>query len=241
MLRIEAPGGRPGASMMRCAERIGADQVPNQLDAASLATEHRRVAVFIDARNVYYSARLAFHGGTGPSSHGQVDPIKLGELLVERGQGPARRPKELVDVRVYVGKPSESRDPISAGAYARQVDSWRRAGVHVIEGTLAYPDDFPAHPPKEKGVDVALAVDLVAGSLRDEFDVAVIASTDNDLLPALQALVERRDAWGRPGVEVFAWSPLGKRLWLKKRSLWCHFLDRSDYDRVRDARDYVAR
>lgn len=45
---------------------------------------------------------------------------------------------------------------------------------------LRYPAHWPASPPQEEGVDVALATDLVSLMLRDECDVAVIASADSD-------------------------------------------------------------
>ena len=38
----------------------------------------------------------------------------------------------------------------------------------------------------EKGVDVKLAVDLLVGAYDDLYDVAVIISSDTDLIPAIQ-------------------------------------------------------
>jgi hypothetical protein len=43
----------------------------------------------------------------------------------------------------------------------------------------------PSYPPpqgREKGVDAQLAVDLVAGATDDDYDLAVLASADSDLL-----------------------------------------------------------
>lgn len=37
----------------------------------------------------------------------------------------------------------------------------------------------------EKGVDVKIAIDLVIGACRDEFDVAIVLSSDSDLVPAV--------------------------------------------------------
>lgn len=42
------------------------------------------------------------------------------------------------------------------------------------------------HAYHEKGVDVLMAVDLVAGAYEDEYDSAILVSSDTDLIPALQ-------------------------------------------------------
>ena len=47
--------------------------------------------------------------------------------------------------------------------------------------------------PREKGIDVQLAIDLARTSLfEDEHDIAVLVSADTDLLPALELIVKRR-------------------------------------------------
>lgn len=43
---------------------------------------------------------------------------------------------------------------------------------------------------REKGVDVQMAVDLVRGAYQNEFDTAVLVSSDNDLIPAIKAVKE---------------------------------------------------
>jgi hypothetical protein len=111
----------------------------------------------------------------------------------------------------------------------------------VFDRPLRYPSDWPKTSAQEKGIDVALAVDLVFGAARDLFDVAVVASTDTDLAPALEAVCEMRRAWGRPSIEVAAWSPNDKRLRVKGATIWCHWLTREDYELVRDQRDYTLR
>jgi uncharacterized LabA/DUF88 family protein len=90
---------------------------------------------------------------------------------------------------------------------------------------------------KEKGIDVLLAIDMVLGAVQDRYDVAVLVSADLDLIPALEAVVDR-GKW----VEVASWKPekgWGSRLRLRKRSIWCHWLDRGDFDQVHDDTDYA--
>jgi NYN domain len=121
----------------------------------------------------------------------------------------------------------------------KQRTAWGRDGVKVFARPLRYPKNWPYEKPLEKGVDVALAVDLVFNAARRFYDVAVVASTDTDLMPALEAVCELRRAWGKPQLEVTCWSPLTKRLRVDGYSLWCHRLGRSDYESVRDKTNYT--
>lgn len=55
--------------------------------------------------------------------------------------------------------------------------------------------------------------------------------------PALEAVLEVGKR-----VEVAAWSPdhgYGSRLSVPGRNVWCHWLDRSDFDEVSDETDYT--
>ena len=81
--------------------------------------------------------------------------------------------------------------------------------------------------------DVSLAIDVIVLALRNEYDVAVVVSTDTDILPAIEAV---RDLTPKR-VETATWkgrAPLGK----PSKSLWCHILKREDYDSVADDTDY---
>ncbi len=85
----------------------------------------------------------------------------------------------------------------------------------------------------------ALAVDLVYNGIRNFFDVAIVASTDTDLAPALEAICELHRAWGKPRVEVASWSPTRKRLSVKGAKIWCHWLSNTEYRSVQDQTVYV--
>jgi uncharacterized LabA/DUF88 family protein len=204
-----------------------------------VSTPPLRVWVFIDAQNLYRDAREAFHAQGGPSSYGQVNPRQFGELVVSRSSARSPRPRQLEEVRIYTGTPSSSKHPKANAAHMKQRASWESQGVKVFARPLRYPRNWPAEKALEKGVDVALAVDLVFNGARRFYDVAVVASTDTDLLPALEAVYELRRAWGEPQLEVTCWSPLTKRLRLEGQTLWCHLFDQADYDTIRDRTNYT--
>src|SRR2546422_3439090 len=140
-----------------------------------------RVKVFIDAQNCYRDARRAFFSPADDGPKGQISPRRFGELIVALRNAPPGR--ALSQVRVYTGRPNSTRDPKTYGAHMRQCARWsREKDVVVIPRSLRYPRNWPAERPQEKGIDVQLAIDLVRGYVADEFDIAVLASTDTDLL-----------------------------------------------------------
>jgi uncharacterized LabA/DUF88 family protein len=199
-----------------------------------------RVVVFLDYQNVYMGAREAFHAFGSRPQDGQVDPYKLGDLIVSRGQ---QFDRELAEVRVYRGQPDSQRDPHGYAANDRQCRHWQSLPkTAVITRTLRYPRNWPQEREHEKGIDVQLAIDLVAAAVRVEYDVGILMSTDTDLKPALEFV---RDMQGNPypRCEVAAWSsPHGysRRLSIAGRQIWCHWLDASDYEAVADRTNFAV-
>ena len=45
---------------------------------------------------------------------------------------------------------------------------------------------------REKGIDVKLAIDLVVGAVDDQYDTAVVVSSDSDLIPAIDWIRKRQ-------------------------------------------------
>ncbi len=198
---------------------------------------NQRLKVFIDAQNVRNGARNAFFEDIGGHISGQIDPIKYARLLIQRSD----RPRTLAEVRIYTGRPESFKDPKTYAAHMAQCAAWTTAGATVIARTLKYPPDWPTAKAQEKGIDVALAVDLVAGAVLDEFDAAVVASTDTDLLPAIEFVHRFRGRDG-PGVEVSAWhsQSSARELRLSKPNrMWCHRLSAADYVAVADETNYA--
>jgi uncharacterized LabA/DUF88 family protein len=194
------------------------------------------VLVFIDEKNVYRDARTAFFENYDTSPHGQFHPGMLGTLLVSLTQAPAA---ELVGVRVYTGRPDGSLDPKTYGAHMRQCSVWEKDPIVTLKWRpLRYP--WGGGHPEQKGVDVQLAVDMVRLYIQGAFDVAILASTDTDLLPGVEALYELDRGLGCAPVEVAAWTSanMHKRLHVSGHPLWCHTLDAKQYQKVADLRDY---
>ena len=129
-----------------------------------------RVVVFVDYQNVYMSARQAFHPSPWAIPHweGQIDPLALGQLIVRRS--PFDR--KIVGVRMYRGIPDSTKDPKGHGACLRHIAAWSKSeAIEVVARPLRYPAGWPKKKPKEKGVDVALAVDFVLMAVRQDYEV----------------------------------------------------------------------
>ena len=84
----------------------------------------------------------------------------------------------------------------------KQCASWAANGCTVIHRPLRYPLNHPHLPAQEKGIDVQLSIDLVAGATDRTYDVGILFSTDSDIRPALVA----NRFVGLPRRELAAWS-----------------------------------
>jgi len=198
----------------------------------------RRIVLFLDYQNAYMQARRCFAHLHAPVTAGQFDPAGLGTLVVGRQLTPSEA--VLHQVRVYRGMPDSRRDPRGYMAVDRQSSAWRAdPRVELITRPLRYPRDRPRARPVEKGIDVCLAIDFVAMALRGEYDVAVLMSSDTDLVPALESVLDLAPA-AQP--QVAAWTPANgaaRRLRVPRASLWCHELTQADYAAVADSRNYL--
>ena len=192
-----------------------------------------RVGLFIDYQNVYRRARSAFALASDPHWVGQIDPLKVGSRIA------AKSGSTLEFVRIYRGLPDGAKDPKGNAACSRQVAAWRQLQrVEVFTRPLRYPQNYPAEKPSEKGIDVQLAVDFVVAALDSRFDIGVIFSADTDLKPAIETVCARTPH----RVEVATWQPpvgYASRISIQTRKIWCHHLDRADFDAVADRVDYA--
>lgn len=198
-----------------------------------------RVVLFIDYQNAFRGARDMFSEESNPSSHkGQFDPLALGELLASRS--PNQR--ELLEVRIYRGLPSSSRDPRGYAAARAQIAHWQTdSRVTVVTRPLRYPKpEWPADlKPTEKGIDVQLAVDFATMAVREQYDTGILFSRDTDLLPALE-FVYSKSVVAR--CETASWRNGNKphgRLTIGKFQPFCHWVDAADFALIEDATNYV--
>lgn len=200
----------------------------------------KRVVIFIDYENMYQCARNAFDNVSG-----HFLPWALGERIVEiRNANPSTERSTLHQVRVYRGLPDSRRQPKANAANQAQTAAWKEAcpeptNLYVYRRPLQYPPQWPKSggAPREKGVDVALAVDLVQLTYQGGFDVAVVCSHDTDLSPALD--VVRMASTASVHLEVASWAKRNRISYSSDPNKpWCHRLRKSDFDSVKDMKSY---
>ena len=198
----------------------------------SAETVPDRVAVFIDYQNVHGWARRKFLPVNAHPADGHIDPLRLAQLLVSR----RRNPSTLSAVRVYRGRPNPVYQQASAAANDRQTSDWERSNlVEVIRRPLRYPTDWPDTPAAEKGIDVAIAVDMVRLAMQKTYDAAILVSSDTDLMPAVEVLYALRLAH----VEVAAWSGANRLRFPNSQLPWCHYITAQQFRTLEDHTDYT--
>lgn len=110
----------------------------------------------------------------------------------------------------YVGEIKKySGNKKSETLYASQQSLFSHLRKQNIEVKLGYLllSDGKFH---EKGVDVQIAVDIVRGAIKNEYDICYIISSDTDLLPAIKTAKEEKKKIIYVGFENFISRALSK-------------------------------
>lgn len=94
------------------------------------------------------------------------------------------------DIIYYVGeirkRPDDKKSEILYASQQSLFSKLRRQRINIKLGYLL----FSQGKFHEKGVDVQIAVDMVKGAIKNEFDVCYLISSDTDLLPAIKTARE---------------------------------------------------
>lgn len=197
-----------------------------------------RVHAFFDGQNLFLTAKECF-GYTYPN----FDPIKLAEKITS--QEPNR---QLTKIHFYTGVHSKKENEFLHTLWMNKLQGLRRANVDVQHRFLQYTeipiinDDGKVEiikKPREKGIDVKLALDLIRLARKDNYDVAIIFSQDTDLNEAIDELYDIKEEFNRwirfesayPFIEGMR-NPRGL-----KRTKW-RKISKEVYDQCLDDRDY---
>lgn len=197
----------------------------------------KRLIVFIDGQALYRAAKDAFG-----YHHPNYDIQKLSEKIAhERGW-------KLSKIYFYTGVP-----PMHENSFWHQVWSAKLAvmgtrGIQTFTRPIRYqPEEIKLKDgttriirvPREKGIDVRIALDVVRLALQDAYDVAVIFSQDQDLSEAVdevKMIASAQKKWKRLA-SAYPVSPtyantrgINKTDWIK--------IDKMFYDDCIDPTDY---
>jgi uncharacterized LabA/DUF88 family protein len=157
---------------------------------------------FVDGQNLFHCALKAFE-----YTYPNYDCKALAAAICKQNGW------NLTQVRFYTGVPTKDRDQKWHEFCARKGMRMSRAGVHVVTRPLRYTEELLddgryAYIPREKGIDVRIAVDVLRLALGKVYDVALIFSQDQDLSEVALELKEISRRHGR-WIKVASAFPLG--------------------------------
>ena len=98
------------------------------------------------------------------------------------------RNRHVVSVSYYIGVVRAKNNDLKGQALRRQQQKLFAhlesdvQNVSVKRGYIMHNEDGY----HEKGVDVQIAADLITGALKNQYDTAIVLSSDTDLLPAIE-------------------------------------------------------
>jgi uncharacterized LabA/DUF88 family protein len=199
-----------------------------------------RVAVVVDYQNMHLTARGQFTPQGAPTHHSLLHPLHLANQIVIAREAAQRTSvsTKLEHVSVFRGLPSSSHDAKNYARSLAQKAEWTRdRRVQVTYRPLRYQWENGVLVPREKGVDVLVALDIVQLAQSRAYDVVILAAHDTDLEPALEFALRGAAGGGGPTIETAGWRNC-KRLRAGGSQLWHTFLNQSHYQAARDRKQY---
>jgi uncharacterized LabA/DUF88 family protein len=197
----------------------------------------KRTIAFVDGQNLFHNARNAF-GYTYPN----YDVEKLARAVCGSCAWKLER------VQFYTGVPSATDNAYWHGFWSNKLAIMGRRGVVVYSRPLVYRNktvqvpgfgDYTFPSGEEKGIDVRLALDALDAAHRNQFDVALIFSQDQDL-SELASLIRLVAGFQNRWIKIASAYPDSASEANRRginRTDWCP-IDRAMYDSSIDPRDY---
>ena len=203
-----------------------------------MARGERRNHIFIDGQNFYLSAKRAF-GLRYPD----FDIPSLGRYLSDQigaGDDPV--------IRFYVGMPIARFSPMWTRFWTNKLEAARDAGVEVTTRELRYLTETDPHAPsgirvlsaREKGIDLRIALDVMAAARRPDCANILIASRDQDFREVIGD-IQTMCAFTRRDIGLWSAFPMVQDAPALNRGVDGTRevrISRTDYDRLRDPADY---
>lgn len=176
----------------------------------------KRAVVFFDGQNLFHMAKKCF-GYEWPN----YDPAALAAHVCQQ------KGWDLKQVRFYTGVPNDPNDARCA-FWNNKLASLGRKGAFLYTR--------PIRHGQEKGIDVRIALDIVGLALRDEYDVAVIFSQDNDfseVADEIKWIIRDKDRW----IKLACAFPCTGHAYGIRGTDWIR-IDENTYDACIDPVDY---
>jgi uncharacterized LabA/DUF88 family protein len=197
----------------------------------------KRAAVFVDGQNLFHGAREAF-GYRYPN----YDILKLAQHICQSQNW------NLVQTRFYTGVPDPTDDAQKSAFWSAKLAAMGRQGIVVYSRALRYRNKTVRLPNgstqtflhgEEKGIDVRIAIDVIGMAVRNEYDVAVVFSQDQDLSEVadeIRIVARQQGRW----IKIACPYPMSPTR-INRRGIngsdWIQ-IDRKTYDSCLDPKDH---
>jgi uncharacterized LabA/DUF88 family protein len=197
----------------------------------------KRAVAFVDGQNLFYAAKEAF-GYRFPN----YDPLALAQRICQQ-QG-----WQFQSARFYTGIPDAKDNAFWNQFWVAKMGAMGHRGVRVYSRSLRYRNQTVQLPSgathsflvaEEKGIDVRIALDAIHLAYRDEYDVALMFSQDQDLSEVaeqVRLMAKEQGRWIKMA-SAFPVSPTSRNRRGINKTDWIP-IDRNTYDACLDPRDY---
>ncbi|MGB2590453.1 MAG: NYN domain-containing protein [Candidatus Acidiferrum sp.] len=197
----------------------------------------KRAIAFVDGQNLFNAAKEAF-GYHFPNYNVRC----LAEAICKSQKW------NLVRVHFYTGIPDSGDDAPKNMFWTAKLSAMGRQGIVVFSRALRYRNktvrlaNGSMHTilhGEEKGIDVRIALDVIGMAVRNEYDVAVVFSQDQDLSEVadeLRVIARQQGRWIKM-VCPFPMSPTRQNRRGINGTDWIR-IERAAYDACVDPRDY---
>lgn len=197
----------------------------------------KRAIAFIDGQNLFHHSKEAF-GYRYPN----YDIQKLVETIAKAQSW------NLTEINFYTGVPDAGDNPKWNRFWTNKLAAMGRQGITVFSRPLRYRNQTVTLPNgaihsflhgEEKGIDVRIALDVIGKAVRNEYDVALVFSQDQDLSEVadeIRVIARNQGRW----VQMACAYPISPTV-SNRRGIngtnWIK-IDRVIYDACIDPKDY---
>ena len=197
----------------------------------------KRAVAFFDGQNLYHHARNAFG-----YHHPNYDIQKLSQCICTQENW------NLVGIHFYTGVPDPADDPMWNRFWTGKLAAMGRQRIAVFSRSLRYRNKTVKLPDgstysflhgEEKGIDVRIALDVIGMAVRNEYDVALVFSQDQDLSEVadeIRVIAHQQNRWIRMAC-AYPISPTTSNRRGINNTQWFQ-IDRKMYDTCLDPKDY---
>ena len=190
-----------------------------------------RTYTFIDGQNLFRSVKRCFN-----YYHPNYDPLILSQKIASSltcEEHPNTK-CEITKVCFYTGVPQKKDNPFWNHIWSTKIRKLKNQGVHTFTKKIYY----SGGEGREKGIDVRMALDIVRGYRKGNYDVAIIFSQDTDLEEAIEEVYDMRNEFNNRWVQLFCAFPYISNLcWGLNNTKWIK-INKKLYDKCIDPRDY---